>query len=49
MRIGPTSVRIGIEAPGNLNIVREELCLEEGAVVCAAEGTDEAHRPGYPR
>ncbi|MFM8223450.1 MAG: carbon storage regulator [Planctomycetaceae bacterium] len=49
IRIGPTSVRIGIEAPGNLNIVREELCLEEGAVVCAAEGTDEAHRPGYPR
>ena len=33
IRIGPNSVRIGIDAPGNLNIVREELCLnveEEG-------------------
>lgn len=28
IRIGPNSVRLGIDAPGNLNIVREELCLE---------------------
>lgn len=27
IRIGPNSVRIGIDAPGHLNIVREELCL----------------------
>lgn len=26
VRIGPNSVRIGIEAPKSLNIVREELC-----------------------
>lgn len=26
VRIGPNSVRIGIEAPRALNIVREELC-----------------------
>ena len=26
VRIGPNSVRIGIEAPKNMNIVREELC-----------------------
>jgi len=49
IRIGPSSVRVGIEAPDNLNIVREELCLGEGAVVCAAEGSEEAHGPGYPR
>jgi carbon storage regulator len=28
IRIGPNSVRLGIDAPGNLNIVREELCLD---------------------
>lgn len=26
VRIGPNSVRIGIEAPREMNIVREELC-----------------------
>lgn len=26
VRIGPNNVRIGIEAPRDLNIVREELC-----------------------
>ena len=26
VRIGPNNVRIGIEAPRKLNIVREELC-----------------------
>ena len=26
VRIGPNSVRIGIEAPKSMNIVREELC-----------------------
>jgi carbon storage regulator len=29
IRIGPNSVRIGIDAPGHLNIVREELVLDE--------------------
>ena len=29
IRIGPNSVRIGIDAPGHLNIVREELCLND--------------------
>lgn len=28
IRIGPNSVRVGIEAPGHMNIVREELCLD---------------------
>ncbi len=27
IRIGPNSVRIGIDAPSDLNIVREELCF----------------------
>lgn len=31
VRIGPNSVRVGIEAPDDLNIVREELCFSEPA------------------
>ena len=27
VRIGPNNVRLGIDAPRELNIVREELCL----------------------
>ena len=27
VRIGPNNVRIGIDAPRDLNIVREELCV----------------------
>lgn len=34
VRIGPNTVRIGIEAPRNMNIVREEL------TVTIAEGED---------
>jgi carbon storage regulator len=29
VRIGPNNVRVGIEAPKDLNIVREELCGRE--------------------
>jgi len=29
VRIGPNTVRIGIEAPRHMNIVRDELCLQE--------------------
>jgi carbon storage regulator len=32
VRIGPNNVRLGIEAPRDLNIVREELCLHEPLV-----------------
>ena len=28
VRIGPNTVRLGIEAPRNMNIVREELTME---------------------
>ncbi|MCA8997241.1 MAG: carbon storage regulator [Planctomycetaceae bacterium] len=27
VRIGPNTVRIGIDAPRNMNIVRDELCV----------------------
>ncbi len=27
VRIGPNTVRLGIDAPKNMNIVREELCI----------------------
>ena len=30
VRIGPNTVRIGIEAPRDMNIVREELCEPAG-------------------
>lgn len=29
VRIGPNTVRLGIQAPGELNIVREELLTDE--------------------
>jgi carbon storage regulator len=32
VRIGPNNVRLGIEAPRDLNIVREELCSHEPAL-----------------
>ena len=28
VRIGPNTVRLGIDAPREMNIVREELCVE---------------------
>jgi carbon storage regulator len=28
VRIGPNNVRLGIEAPRDMNIVREELCIK---------------------
>lgn len=30
VRIGPNTVRLGIDAPRTMNIVREELCLPAG-------------------
>lgn len=40
VRIGPNNVRLGIDAPKELNIVREELCIETPA--CA--GSDGLNR-----
>ncbi len=28
VRVGPNNVRLGIDAPRHLNIVREELCID---------------------
>ena len=41
VRIGPNSVRIGIEAPRSMNIVREELCDfgEQTKAKAATEGS----------
>lgn len=43
VRIGPNTVRIGIDAPRHMNIVRDELCVEtneapQPAPKVAAEG-----------
>ena len=43
VRIGPNSVRIGIEAPKTINIVREELCdFSSQPKAAHAEGTPSA-------
>ena len=36
VRIGPNNVRIGIDAPREMNIVREELCSDTRSVAAAA-------------
>ena len=50
IRIGPNSVRIGIDAPGHLNIVREELCLNDKHTALAGSSENpESGTPGLPR
>lgn len=40
VRIGPNTVRLGIDAPGHLNIVREELCdRDQSQVLILDEST----------
>lgn len=39
IRIGPNSVRIGIDAPGHLNIVREELTFDVDTQAESEAGT----------
>jgi len=41
VRIGPNTVRIGIEAPRTMNIVRDELCAPETATPPAQKMTVE--------
>ena len=52
IRIGPNSVRIGIDAPGHMNIVREELCLNPEQAALAGITEIEIHEqtgPNLPR
>ncbi|HBH53609.1 MAG TPA: carbon storage regulator [Planctomycetaceae bacterium] len=51
VRIGPNSVRIGVDAPGQFSIVREELCSEiSEAAACLGESQDvETPPPSLPR
>ena len=50
IRIGPNSVRIGIDAPGHLNIVREELCLNDSnAALAGPPGEEQSNGPSLPR
>ncbi len=39
VRIGPNTVRLGIDAPRDLNIVREELCGKGGPAPVASAQT----------
>jgi carbon storage regulator len=43
VRIGPNNVRLGIDAPTELNIVREELC--GNAPVASGAGGEHGHDP----
>ena len=42
VRIGPNNVRLGIDAPRDLNIVREELCAHDGVNNSRKEPVDAA-------
>ncbi len=45
VRIGPNSVRLGIDAPGHMNIVREELVLLEESPGTNPEELTGFHQP----
>ena len=46
VRIGPNSVRIGVDAPGQYSIVREELCQDAThSAACLGESTENAANP----
>ena len=42
VRIGPNNVRLGIEAPRAMNIVREELCVGDIEVIADGQSSGEA-------
>lgn len=37
IRVGPNAVRLGFEAPQDLNIVREELCIDAETTAAFAD------------
>jgi carbon storage regulator len=46
VRIGPNSVRIGVDAPDQYSIVREELCQDSRhSPVCLGESPESAANP----
>lgn len=49
VRIGPNTVRLGIDAPGHLNIVREELCDAGTIEAAAAQSSNNSERRVIPR
>jgi carbon storage regulator len=49
VRIGPNTVRLGIDAPRDLNIVREELCLRDDAIAVLDSASDVALPVGCTR
>lgn len=48
VRIGPNTVRLGIDAPRDTNIVREELCIEVPACDGPPNGNGRTAPPSTP-
>lgn len=48
VRIGPNNVRVGIEAPRDMNIVREELCRDVAQTARLPEGAAAESGQHYP-
>ena len=49
VRIGPNTVRLGIDAPGHMNIVREELCDPATIEAAASQPSSNPDRRVIPR
>ncbi len=45
VRIGPNTVRLGIDAPKDKNIVREELCIDIGSDKSHLQNNNKNNRP----
>lgn len=45
VRIGPNSVRLGIDAPRSMSIVREELCIDFADLPDSEKMTEEPSSP----
>ncbi len=43
VRIGPNTVKVGIDAPRSTTIVREELCGKEFEVIVESDENDSRH------
>jgi carbon storage regulator len=49
IRIGPNSVRVGIDAPGHMNIVREELVEGGTEALLGSNDEQQSSGPNLPR